>query len=247
MKKNGFIATSLMFSFFIIFLTMSLMIMATYTQYNGLITNLNSKVLDDLNTNVIADKYIVLTNVIDDGDIESMKTGTLNSKWTDKTRVDGVNDYANFNTYIRMKPGKNSSSFKQYFTGEVKGGKRKLLVRFDIYRNSTINCDSNNGTVTVAGTKLGYSLCGDSVLWTPYYFLIDANISGAVDITFSISNISSAKDWISVNSLYVGIKNIMVVDVTDAYLNAGTSDADLELYFIEKVPYFNGDYTIKKI
>ena len=108
-KKNGFIATSLMFSFFIIFLTMSLMIMATYTHYQGLINNLNSGVLKDLNDNVIVKKYTTLINSAADGDLASIygssnPSSTINSVWSvnEAQNSKPIYDDGNKISYIRI-------------------------------------------------------------------------------------------------------------------------------------------------
>jgi hypothetical protein len=232
---------------------MSLMIMATYTQYQSLVNTLNTNILSDLNDNVIVNKYTIIDNAITDGDIASIKAGGLNGAWTGISNAVGVNDSAHNNTYIKMKP--QNSSFKQLLTSKLPNkGNRKLLVRFDVFRNGYILCNSNS--VNVAGVQLtsamdypdhNFDLCGEPEMWVTHQFIIEPNIGNTSEINFNVSGMRSTASYIDVNTLYIGIKNVMVVDITDVYLNAGTDDNTINEYFYENVPYFNGSYTIKKI
>ena len=72
-KKNGFIATSIMFSFFLVFTALSLLVLASYAHYRVLINSLNGEILRDLNDSVISKKYVSLNNCITDGDFRSIK------------------------------------------------------------------------------------------------------------------------------------------------------------------------------
>lgn len=72
-KKNGFIATSIMFSFFLVFTALSMLVLASYAHFRVLINNLNGSILKDLNDNVISKKYTSLSNCITDGDFKSIK------------------------------------------------------------------------------------------------------------------------------------------------------------------------------
>lgn len=70
MKENGFIATSLIYSFFIAFVSLVAVILGTYSYYRGALNKLNSNVLSSLN-NRISNKYILLTNLVENGSFEN--------------------------------------------------------------------------------------------------------------------------------------------------------------------------------
>ena len=68
MKKNGFIATSLIYSFFLAFVALVSVILTTYSYYRTILNTLNKDILGGLNTE-IQSKYITLENLIQNGSI----------------------------------------------------------------------------------------------------------------------------------------------------------------------------------
>ena len=78
MKKNGFIATSVMYSFFVVFALLSLTILATYSHYRSLNTSLNSSILDELNLRIV-NKYARLTNLVKDGNFDDEDDWTVDN------------------------------------------------------------------------------------------------------------------------------------------------------------------------
>lgn len=234
MKKNGFIATSLMFSFFIIFLTMTLMIMATYTQYQTLINSSNENVLNDLNDNVIIGKYTTLYNSIIDGDFDSIKNNAFNSTaWKLNSNAVAYNDEATQkSSYIRLKP--TAASFGQTINSSRLLKKRstssKIYVRYNVFRNYTINCTNDRPYLNIGSRtytlKAENRLCGEFASWKMYSEILTVNVdSDNQYLGFSINNMSSGKASVTdVNTLNINIDNIMVIDVTDMYKD-GTTDA----------------------
>jgi hypothetical protein len=266
-KKNGFIATSLMFSFFIIFLTMSLMIMATYTHYQGLINNLNSGVLKDLNDNVIVKKYTTLVNSALDGDLASIY-GSLNPSSSINTAVWSVNEAQNSKpiyddgnkiSYIRIfnTSFSTSGSFTYTVPNEVvrklkSGNNRKIYVRYNIFRNGTINCSSGVATFKVGTSTSGQltgSLCGNFANWETKSNIFTVNIgdTDTASLNFNVQNMSPAEVHVDVTTLYIEINKVMIIDVTDAYMTSTTSDNDVKNYLDANVPYFDLEYSIKKV
>jgi hypothetical protein len=236
MKKNGFIATSLMFSFFIIFLTMTLMIMATYTQYQTLINSSNENVLNDLNDNVIIGKYTTLYNSIIDGDFNSIKVGAFNSTaWTLGTNAEAHNETSQSSEYIRLKP--TSASFGQTINSSRLLKKRettsKIYVRFNVFRNYTINCDNDMPYLKIGSSSytLNTHLCGGYDDWTMFSQILNVNVnSDSQYLGFNVSNMKSGKANITdVSTLHINIDNVMIIDVTDAYKN-GTTDAQVKAF-----------------
>ena len=234
MKKNGFIATSLMFSFFIIFLTMTLMIMATYTQYQTLINSSNENVLNDLNDNVIIGKYTTLYNSIIDGDFDSIKNGAFNSTaWKLNSNAVAYNDEeTQRSSYIRLKP--TLASFGQTINSSRLLKKRdtssKIYVRYNVFRNYTIKCTSDQPYL-ISGSrsyklKEENRLCGEYASWTMYSEILTVTVdSDYQHLGFSINNMTSGKaDITDVNTLHINIDNVMVIDVTDMYKDGTTDD-----------------------
>ena len=238
MKKNGFIATSLMFSFFIIFLTMTLMIMATYTQYQTLINSSNENVLNDLNNNVIIGKYTTLYNSIIDGDFYSIKTGAFNSTaWTLETNAEAHNEVGQLSEYIRLNP--TSASFYQKINSsrllKQRTTSSKIYVRYDVFRNYTINCDNGSDQPKlVIGTepyelKTENRLCGKYEQdngWKMYSQILDVNVNSDDQyLMFNVSNMTSGKAEVTdVDTLHINIDNVMVIDVTDVFKDSATDD-----------------------
>ena len=71
-KKNGFIATSLIYSFFLVFITLFLTIIADYLQNKVLLNTIESDIKEDINKT----KYI--TDFIDGSDIVTIQwTGSI--------------------------------------------------------------------------------------------------------------------------------------------------------------------------
>ena len=237
MKKNGFIATSLMFSFFIIFLTMTLMIMATYTQYQTLINSSNENVLKDLNENVIIGKYTTLYNSIIDGDFNSIKTGAFNSTaWKLNSNAVAYNDEeTQRSSYIRLNP--TMASFGQTINSSRLLKKRatpsKIYVRYNVFRNYTINCTSDQPYLNIGSRtytlKSENRLCGDYVSWKMYSEILTVNVDSDTQyLGFSINNMTSGKASVTdVSTLNINIDNIMLIDVTDVY-KVGTTDASVK-------------------
>ena len=73
MNNKGFIATSLMYSFFTVFAILAMTILATYTHYRLLTTNMSNYIQDELDEK-IKSKYVTITNFVINGDfIENSK------------------------------------------------------------------------------------------------------------------------------------------------------------------------------
>lgn len=60
MRKNGFIATSILYSFFIVFALLALLVLATYSHYRILNDELNSSIKKELNVIGSNNKLIII-------------------------------------------------------------------------------------------------------------------------------------------------------------------------------------------
>jgi hypothetical protein len=213
--------------------------MATYTQYQTLINSSNENVLNDLNDNVIIGKYTTLYNSIIDGDFDSIKTGAFNSTaWKLGTNAEAYNDEeTQRSSYIRLKP--TAASFYQKINSSRLLKKRatssKIYVRYNVFRNYTINCDNDSDQPRlVIGTgsyavpyelKPENRLCGEYSSWNKYSQILEVNVnSDDQSLVFNVSNMTSGKAEVTdVSTLHINIDNVMVIDVTDMYKD-GTTD-----------------------
>ena len=68
-RKNGFIATTLIYSFLLLFATLVIVIIGNYTYYRSTINAYNKGINNALN-NLIDTKYVTLTNLVNNSDFE---------------------------------------------------------------------------------------------------------------------------------------------------------------------------------
>jgi hypothetical protein len=241
-KKNGFIATSLMYSFFAVFSMVALIIIATYTHYRVLINNINNNVLNELNTQ-IASKYTTLYNLVNNGDFEE------NSDWnyTNTTRIEKNVPYGSSysGTYSARMP-KTDSSFNQTFSIKdkvnVDNKYHKVYVAFRVFRNGPVN---GTGTINLnaSGTDNavnGSSLIGGFSNWILYSQILKVGVTDETDWTLSF-NITG-----NTTNNYTYIDNVMVIDITSEYNGNTTPDTDMKNYLDTYLNYFNDSYTMTK-
>lgn len=248
MKKNGFIATSLMFSFFVIFLTMTLMIMATYTQYQTLINNLNSNVLSDLNKYILA-KNVILNNSVVDGDVASAKSSLNRSAWTFVSNATPVYDSENKSTYIKLLPYDSMVYNTIPATKKIARGNRKIYVRFRMHRSTTLVCPYAKAVLELGVDQypITSSLCGDYMAFSPVSTIISANnTSDNATVKFEIIGMRPVLNTIPLSNLWLSVTDLMVVDITDLY-ETGTTDATVKAKLDNYLPYFNDKYSMRKI
>lgn len=260
MKKNGFISTSLMFSFFIIFLSLALIILASYAIHHSLLNGLNGNILKDLNENVISKKYTVLQNSIIDGDLASVRNNNFNSTlWMSTTHynVEPKFDSNNQSAYMRMYFYKTDVSVdgSARFSQRIDSSKtlkvannRKIYVRYNVFRNEEVNCDHGYGQVVLKignqNNIMDTTLCGKYSNWTIVSDILTTNVtSNSQELIFEISKASN----VSTTDLSVNINNIMVIDITSMYKSSSTSDDEVKAYLDLNLPYIDENYPIIKM
>ena len=267
-RKNGFVASSLMFSFFLVFTLLSLIILASYAHYRNLSDNLNGNILNDLNENVILHKWVTLENVITDGDFNSINNSSNNyaqfkSNWAtsyvEPQTKDGIN-YVSF----KKKSSTPNLYLKQSFNNRLTRGNRKIYVAFKhrrTYAQDCLNEDfnailfiGNHSTTHLRSVETGeYEFenrglaCkkaddnNDYSQWQLYSHIFDVNVNSDIQ-------------YLQLNALEIryngeesiDIKDVMVVDITSLY----NEDTTLELihgYLDENLPFFEDNYIIAKL
>ncbi len=155
-NKNGFISTSIMISFFMVFILISTLVLASYTHYRYLLQGLNSSILSDLNE-VIDSKYVTLKNIVKDGSFENYNNN--NSDWTFEgdyikvknqseadylTSFDG--DYSVVFGYNVSNDIKDFNSLLKQKISIKKKGKRYYYFSYKIDRNTDVSDVCSNSS-----------------------------------------------------------------------------------------------------
>lgn len=124
-RKNGFIATTLIYSFLLLFATLVIVIIGNYTYYRSTINAYNKGINDSLN-NLIDTKYVTLTNLVNNSDFENRE----DHSWSGI----GANAYSGTNAY---------------YSGEETMGNGVTSLKFNgnsnaLVRSNYFNCVSNH-------------------------------------------------------------------------------------------------------
>ena len=253
MKKNGFIATSVMFSFFLVFILLSAIVLASYSHYRNISEDYNSTILDDLNENVIKEKYKYLVNSIKDGDLKSIKSGSFNLLWmnSDTFNIVPFNNTNANDTYIKFAYNSTQSTTDgsakivkslDYQKIENDNEMHKVYVVFKMYRNSSVNCSYGAVSLRIGSTDHFMSdtqiLCGGTSDWTTVSEILNVEVNtDNQNLIFDVKGLSDA-------TKNIGIKNIMVVDVSDFYAKKDLSDTEVKEYLDKYLVYFDGETVI---
>ena len=142
MKKNGFIATSLIYSFFLAFVALVSVILTTYSYYRTILNTLNKDILGGLNTE-IQSKYITLENLIQNGSFEDST-----NKWGSQVNVEIPASSENISAHgansIRLNTGNYTANSQVQQPVVVPdniasiGGTHTYYLRFRIFRNGNL-------------------------------------------------------------------------------------------------------------
>lgn len=90
-KKNGFIATSLIYSFFLVFITLFLTIIADYLQNKVLLNTIESDIKEEINaTKSIGDFKIGDILVFESGNYGSLKCSNDNTNYSSCSNIDNT-------------------------------------------------------------------------------------------------------------------------------------------------------------
>ena len=143
-NKKGFIATSLMYSFFIVFALLALTILATYSHYRYLNNDLNMSILEELN-HKISSKYARLYNFVEDGSFEddsfnwSEYSSSISNSYSSK--ICNMNDLKN--KLLESNPYFTGYGSNYYFYGEEPYNYAKYEYSSTKYRIVSINSSIN--------------------------------------------------------------------------------------------------------
>lgn len=242
MKKNGFIATSLIYSFFLAFVALVSVILATYSYYRTILNTLNKDILSGLNTE-IQSKYITLENLIKNGSFEDDL-----SEWRERINIEipaySENISAHGSKSLRLNTGNYTadSQIQQPVTVPTNiasiSGKHQYYLRFRIFRNGNLVFAGGNrdddyaakayANISVASdSKIG--LGGAFTNWSLASMVIEGNAASSITVNFTANNSvldHQGKTDIDVGggrALSVYIDDVMLIDVTELSSKLGIS------------------------
>lgn len=270
MKKNGFIATSLIYSFFLAFVALVSVILATYSYYRTILNTLNKDILSGLNTE-IQSKYITLENLIQNGSFEDST-----NKWGSQVNVEIPAASENISAHGAKSLRLNTSNYtansqvQQSVTVPTNiasiSGKHQYYLRFRIFRNGNLvfsGGDAANAYANISvATNSKIGLGGAFTNWSLASMVIEGNAASSITVNFTANNSvldhqgKTDTDVGGGRALSVYIDDVMLIDVTelssklgisgDALKNrldgtsCGTTDWDCQN---RKLEYFDSKYS----
>lgn len=143
-RKNGFIATTLIYSFLLLFATLVVVIIGNYTYYRSTINAYNKGINDALN-NLIDTKYVTLTNLVSNSDFEG------SDSWS------GLGGNANYSTEEIMGTGTRSLKFKEKSNATVRSNYFDCVsghfyyISYQTFTNGTVS-PIDTGTASGSGS-----------------------------------------------------------------------------------------------
>ena len=270
MKKNGFIATSLIYSFFLAFVALVSVILTTYSYYRTILNTLNKDILSGLNTE-IQSKYITLENLIQNGSFEDST-----NKWESQVNVEIPAASENISAHGANSLRLNTSNYtansmiQQSVTVPTNiasiSGKHQYYLRFRIFRNGNLvfsGGDAANAYANISvATNSKIGLGGAFTNWSLASMVIEGNAASSITVNFTANNSvldhqgKTDTDVGGGRALSVYIDDVMLIDVTelssklgisgDALKNrldgtsCGTTDWDCQN---RKLEYFDSKYS----
>lgn len=161
-NKKGFIATSLMYSFFIVFALLALTILATYSHYRYLNNDLNNSILEELNQKIIS-KYARLYNLVDNGGFEDSNTymwSTYNSNIISIDPANPTNSSFTGDKSMVMdasRPNVNVSFTQNIDTSKLKRNQAKIYLRFRAFKKNEVKSSDSDVTLSTGFNIENYS------------------------------------------------------------------------------------------
>lgn len=249
-KKNGFIATSIIYSFFVVFVALVVSIMATYAHYRIILNDLNDGILDDLNT-TIYNKYALLKNLIPVGNFDVENTNMPGWVLSNAIVANTSDEFhASYSGARALRIGSGGSALLNYSAIEqpetTANANHKIYVRYRYFRSGTLasgtsmSIKANDQTIAIGSDPLA----GSYQDWILASYILDVNVSSysANQWNYNV-NITGTQNY-----SFVYIDDLMVIDVSSLYKNAGSSveDNSIKTYLDDKLDYFSGAKSILK-
>ena len=255
-NKNGFVASSLMFSFFLVFILLSVLVLTSYTHYLAMIKNLNGTILDGLNDH-IASKYSGIKTLVKNGKIAGVDNWTLN----DGARY--VNNTNNNSEFMQILPN-TSGTFSQSINNV--SSSRVLYVAFNFNTWYPDDCTTCTFSVEFNGNKIDnfYYLDNNNLTRLESDKLVNNTVNNKLQKWILFGGIYRTQDNVNEISFKAndlnysvdnaggvfGINNIVLVDITNLYKNNNASNDEMMIeYLLKRLPYIEYDqkYSLPKV
>ena len=141
MNKKGFVSSSLIYSFVIIFIVLVAAIIGTYAYYHSVIFSSNRDIINSLN-NLIESNYVKLTNYLENSGFEeptNPSSATYNTDYLTEVHYDGSKDYK-LDTTIDSWINENRHAYRYINNIKYSGNYALMLGNYnysEIYQNGT--------------------------------------------------------------------------------------------------------------
>ena len=242
MNNKGFIATSLIYSFFLVFVAVMASILATYAHNRILVNNVNEGIVDDLNITV-SEKYLVIRNILQNSDFEeSGSWGLVNAYVADVPNPipDPLPENFKIISYHGMKSLKINKTNSEITQANLALEKdHYYYLRYYIFRNGPI---SGTSKFTLEGPAtydfdLGFISPAIYANWD----LKSTIIPVAKDGTYTLKNTNTniAGDFVDLN-----IDSLMLIDATELVEVSGSVPVAKD--YLDTFDYFEGAKSITK-
>ena len=146
-NKKGFIATTLIYSFLLLFASLVVVIIGNYSYYRSTLSAYNKGINDSLNT-LIENKYVTLSNLVNNSDFEGSDSWSLSGSASYSTEVKMNGDDS---TKVRsLKFGERSTAVARsnYFKCEAN---HYYYFSYTLFTNGTVG-PIDTGTATGSGS-----------------------------------------------------------------------------------------------
>ena len=154
-RKNGFIATTLIYSFLLLFATLVIVIIGNYTYYRSTINAYNKGINDSLN-NLIDTKYVTLTNLVNNSDFEDQEDRDSWSGIGANAYYSGEETMGNGVTSLKFNGKSNALVRSNYFNCEAN---HYYYFSYTLFTNGTVG-PIDTGTATGSGSTPSGSIGG---------------------------------------------------------------------------------------
>lgn len=241
MKNNkGFIATTLIYSFLLLFATLVTVIITNYNYYRNTLNKYNKNINDALN-NIVNNKYVTLYNEIDNSDFEtknvSWHTGSNTTNFNnngnlgyDCNQSDCTNKNGSYKTEYTNAGGNNSFGFAPKTSNVVNSNTFNCVannyyyVAYDVFTSGTINNGEAGGNIGIYNNSSGWavyeSLNYGFQNWSHRGIIGKVSNSGTCTFRIDYQNNNGGSD------VRMNIDNVMVINITELLQKAGISIPD---------------------
>lgn len=253
-KSKGFISISIVFSFILVFVSITSFLLVDFMQNRLLLSDINREIKENIN-DLNNDRIFKITNFIENGDYDEL-TPFLgrNVRLTDKffysekfgLEVNGSLSNATANNGNPTMPDTFFISYN-FPKNKVSEGKRDYLISFKLSQNKDQQLFDYNYfyyrkhgeyTEIIIMIDQMYDVYPNTIRpgafgWDTYGF-VATDIE--LDLTSDFFGIALSSSYLT-NIFY--LDDYMVIDVTDL-MDYGVSKE----WLLENIPYFNGNKTI---